>query len=427
MPPRAGRLYRLKNGTAMPMVRSMKTLLAELKLPARYWKQLAAPLGLTVFHLVAQVMPLAPAYRWAAVVAMVVAWLAFAVWVLRAVNRFPGGGATQAVLLEQEAVLKELREIVGDEIQGTRYEVDRVRGLVGEAVKELQSAFAQLNQHSGLQANVVKQMVSQSKDSGGADMQQFAHRASRLMEQLVGALAEVSGQSTTTVSHIDEMAGHLDGIFELLEDVKSIADQTNLLALNAAIEAARAGEAGRGFAVVADEVRHLSERSANFNEQIRRLAHDSKEAVAKVRDTVSQMASKDMSRSVEAKDEVSGMMAQVEELNAAMNEGIRTVSSCGEGINQSVGAAVRSLQFEDIATQALGAANTHLERMEQINREALKLQELLHRADVAQGGAWFEALEEFSQRLHQLRQSWKAPFHKPVSQTDMDEGAVELF
>ena len=409
------------------MVRSMNTLLAELKLPARYWKQLAAPLGLTIFHLVAQVMAMAPAYRWAAVVAMVVAWMVFAVWVLRTVNRFPGGADTHAVLLEQEAVLKELREIVGEEIGGTRYEVDRVRGLVSDAVKSLQGSFSQMNQHSSRQSSVVQKMVNQSGESGSGDMRQFADRASRLMEQLVGSLSEVSGQSSATVKHIDEMAGHLDGIFELLEDVKSIADQTNLLALNAAIEAARAGEAGRGFAVVADEVRHLSERSANFNEQIRRLAHDSKEAVAKVRDTVSHMATKDMSRSVEAKDEVASMMAQVEQLNNSMNDGIREVSSCGEGIHQSVGAAVRSLQFEDIATQALGAADTHLERMDTINKEALKLQELLHRADAAQGGAWFEALEEFSERLHQLRASWKAPFHKPVSQTDMDEGAVELF
>ena len=247
------------------------------------------------------------------------------------------------------------------------------------------------------------------------------------MEQLVGTLTDVSGQSSNTVKHIDDMASHLDGIFELLEDVKSIADQTNLLALNAAIEAARAGEAGRGFAVVADEVRHLSERSANFNEQIRKLANESKDAVNKVRDTVSQMATRDMSRSMEAKDEVDGVLGQVERLNSSMSEGIREVSSCGEGITQSVGAAVRSLQFEDIATQALKAANTHLHRLEEINGEAVKLQELLHRADLAEGSAWYQALEGFSTRLKELRQSWDQPFHKPVSQTDMNEGAVELF
>src|SRR5690606_41765735 len=99
------------------------------------------------------------------------------------------------------------------------------------------------------------------------------------MEQLVEALEQVAGQSTTTVQHIDQMAQHLDGIFALLEDVKSIADQTNLLALNAAIEAARAGEAGRGLAVGADEARHLSERATTAHAQLRKLAHRSKDAI----------------------------------------------------------------------------------------------------------------------------------------------------
>src|SRR3546814_2120216 len=98
------------------------------------------------------------------------------------------------------------------------------------------------------------------------------------------------------------MVKHLDAIFDLLGDVKTIADQTNLLALNAAIEAARAGEAGRGFAVVAEEVRSLSERSTNFNEQIRKLVSVSKDAIAKVRDTVGDMATRDSSVSSGAQD-----------------------------------------------------------------------------------------------------------------------------
>src|SRR3546814_6363889 len=106
------------------------------------------------------------------------------------------------------------------------------------------------------------------------------------------------------------MGKHLDAIFDLLGDVKTIADQTNLLALNAAIEAARAGEAGRGFAVVAEEVRSLSERSTNFNEQIRKLVSVSKDAIAKVRDTVGDMATRDssVSRSEEHTSELQSLM-----------------------------------------------------------------------------------------------------------------------
>ncbi len=202
------------------------------------------------------------------------------------------------------------------------------------------------------------------------------------MEQLVEALEQVSGQSSTTVNHIDEMAQHLDGIFALLEDVKSIADQTNLLALNAAIEAARAGEAGRGFAVVADEVRGLSERSTTFNEQIRKLAHSSKESISKVRDTVladGLAPPGPLARSLRATKR-RAMLDNVAAINASLGEGMREISDCARAIDGSVAEAVRALQFEDIATQTLSGVHTHLDRLPAINREAVALQELLHRS-----------------------------------------------
>src|SRR5690606_13273468 len=175
---------------------------------------------------------------------------------------------------EQQMLLGELRSFVDKEIEGSRHEIDRARELIRQAVAGLGGSFDAMNRKSRQQSQAMARIIA-DQDGNGIDVARFAQHASSRMEQLVEALEQVAGQSTTTVQHIDQMAQHLDGIFALLEDVKSIADQTNLLALNAAIEAARAGEAGRGFAVVADEVRNLSERSTTFNEQIRKLAHSS--------------------------------------------------------------------------------------------------------------------------------------------------------
>lgn len=394
---------------------------------SRIFIRLAAPLALTLLLPFAIGFEWPAALRWAILTTMTLSWLGFAWWTTRAqAHRSPEHAR---VLRQQDQLLTELRNFVGNEIEGARGEVERARDLIRQAVSSLGGSFDAMNRKSRQQSQALSRIVDRAGDEGnaGLDVARFAQHASHRMEQLVEALEQVSGQSSTTVQHIDQMAQHLDGIFALLEDVKSIADQTNLLALNAAIEAARAGEAGRGFAVVADEVRNLSERSTTFNEQIRKLAHSSKDAIAKVRETVSHMASRDMDRSREARQEAAAMLDNVAQINASLGDGMREVSECARSIDGSVAEAVRALQFEDIATQALGGVHTHLDRLTAINREAVALQELLHR----NGGVFDEeiatALQRTGSRLRELRSEWERPPHKPVAQQSMGAGTVELF
>ncbi len=384
--------------------------------------RLAAPVALTFFLVAAEAFGWPDAVRWGALVAMTAAWLGFA-WSVR-----QPGGRDEAMLREQTRLLDDLRNFVGVEMQGSRSEIERTRTLIRESVAKLGTSFEAVNRKSREQSDVVARIIDRTdgERGGGMDVSRFALQASQQMEQLVEALEAVSGQSGVTVTHIDAMAEHLDGIFALLEDVKSIADQTNLLALNAAIEAARAGEAGRGFAVVADEVRNLSERSTAFNEQIRKLAHSSKDSIARVRDTVSQMASRDLDRSRVARVEAAAMLERVDGINRGLGNGMREIADCGRSIDGSVAEAVRSLQFEDIATQALGAATLHLDRLGAINREATALHQLLHRSDRSESELR-QALGQLGQRIAQMRSEWERPPHKPVMQQSMDAGSVELF
>ena len=179
--------------------------------------------------------------------------------------------------------------------------------------------------------------------------------------------------------------------------------------------------------MVADEVRNLSERSTAFNEQIRKLAHSSKDAIAKVRETVSHMASRDLDRSREARGEAASMLTQVAAINASLGDGMREISQCGHAIDLSVAEAVRALQFEDIATQSLGSAATHLDRLTTINQEALALQELLHRSGGVMDQELLSALRHIGNRLRDRRSEWERPPHKPVAQQNMGAGTVELF
>jgi methyl-accepting chemotaxis protein len=389
--------------------------------------RLAAPLILTLLFPLAVAFDWPASVRWTLLTIMPLSWLAFAFYSAR--NLASPSPEQLAVAREQDALLTDLRNFVSNEISGSREEIGRARELIRDAVRGLGTSFDAMSRKSREQGAAVSRIIDRTGDGdhSGVDVARFAKDASQRMGQLVEALEQVSGQSATTVDHIDEMAQHLDGIFSLLEDVKSIADQTNLLALNAAIEAARAGEAGRGFAVVADEVRNLSERSTAFNEQIRKLAHSSKDAISKVRETVSHMASRDLDRSREARGEAANMLTQVSAITASLGDGMREISQCGQAIDLSVADAVRALQFEDIATQSLGGALTHLDRLTAINREAVSLQELLQRSGGAMDSELMSSLRVLGNRLREQRGEWERPPHKAVAQQNMGVGTVELF
>ncbi|MGQ0501711.1 MAG: methyl-accepting chemotaxis protein [Panacagrimonas sp.] len=320
-----------------------------------------------------------------------------------------------AAMRKHHRMLEELRGGFNSEAEGVRREIDRVRGLIVDAARQLVSSFDELTAQSKVQQAAVGRLLSRTGDAEGINVRRFAEAASTLMGGLVETLAQVSRQSSATVQQIDEMVKQLDAIFELLGDVKSIADQTNLLALNAAIEAARAGEAGRGFAVVAEEVRNLSERSTSFNEQIRKRVFSSREVIARVRDTVGGMASRDMDRSLQARGEVSRLVAQVEDIHQSLGEGVQQVSDSGERIGQAVAQAVRSLQFEDIATQALAAAARHAQRIQAVNGEAVGLRTV------------FDSAAAENAPVAVAGEDWRQAPHKPVSQVNLDSGAVELF
>ena len=389
----------------------------------RLLKYIAVPLVLSSVLLVAKGLGITPVIEWALLLVTLGVWIGSVGWLA-----ITGGLSKDAsrMIAEERTLLGELRSFVSNEIEGSRGEVNRTRELIREAVAKLGISFDSMMRRSKDQAGAVSRIVDRS-EGGGVDVQRFAHQAAAQMSGLVEALEDVSGQSSTTVHQIDLMAQHLDGIFALLEDVKSIADQTNLLALNAAIEAARAGEAGRGFAVVADEVRNLSERSTAFNEQIRKLAYNSKEAIHKVRETVSTMASHDLDRSRSAKEESAAMLRQVDQIQRTLSDGMREIQLANSAMEQHVAEAVRSLQFEDIATQAMGAALTHMERLAAINREAVGLQELLNKAGEGKEEELLLALRRLSSRIKEFRGEWERPPHKPVSQRNMNEGEIEMF
>jgi methyl-accepting chemotaxis protein len=225
---------------------------------------------------------------------------------------------------------------------------------------------------------------------------------------------------------MEAMTEVMNQTFSLLANVEMITKQTNLLSLNAFIEAARSGEAGRGFQVVASEMRNLSQSSAKLNEQIRVQVEKSKKIVHETRDVVNQMAMRDMDALAEAKDHADGLFGKLANMNTHISQNLGQVAEIANGIDRSVGLAVQSLQFEDIAGQLLGHADRELSDQEQALGDLRERLQIF--VDAVQGGRdGGSALHALDGGLRMLRGQVASQKSKAVLQQSMDEGDVELF
>lgn len=110
--------------------------------------------------------------------------------------------------------------------------------------------------------------------------------AGKVVARVMGEVQRLSVEMDNSMQAVNRLAENSSSISTILETIKGIAEQTNLLALNAAIEAARAGEQGRGFAVVADEVRTLASRTQGSAQEIESLIHDVQDNIVKAVDTM---------------------------------------------------------------------------------------------------------------------------------------------
>jgi len=294
------------------------------------------------------------------------------------------GRAMEDIAEGQGDLTKRLEIHSRDEFGDLADAFNRFVGRVHASIREVSSATAQVHEVAQLVVSASNSSMSNSDEQAnrthsvaaainelGATAQEIArnaadasHQASdvrnlaedgrQVVQKTIGAMTDLSGKIRSSCDTIEALNGKTANIGQILEVIRGISEQTNLLALNAAIEAARAGEAGRGFAVVADEVRNLAHRTQESAAQVQQMIE---ELQVGARTSVSTMT--ESQRYSEQSVEVAN---QAGERLGSVTQRIGEI----DGMNQSVAAATEE------QTTVIESLNVDINEINLLNQEGVE-------------------------------------------------------
>ncbi|AHL75215.1 chemotaxis protein [Stutzerimonas stutzeri] len=253
---------------------------------------------------------------------------------------------------------------------------DSSRGL-HQQNHEIEQAATAVNELTAAVDEVARNAVATSEASRESDA--TAQHGRQQVIKTVESIGLLTGDVTSTASQVEQLAGQVRDISKVLDVIRSIADQTNLLALNAAIEAARAGEAGRGFAVVADEVRALAHRTQQSTQEIEQMIGDVHQGTDKA--VLAMQTSNERARATlevartagEALDGIARAISQISERNLVIASASEEQAQVAREVDRNL------INIRDLSLQSSAGANQTSAASQELASLAINLNELVAR------------------------------------------------
>lgn len=353
-----------------------------------------------------------------------------------------GVGRMQQRIHEERTKTRMLVDEVADELDAIKSFDDVIRNQLTNVVNQTEdAAFAISSQLQTIDSVVTKldQFVSQISDESAA-MQDVSEARIDQNRQMIAKMTEYIQRridaAASDQQRVAQVVKEARGLESLVQLIRDIAAQTNLLALNAAIEAARAGEAGRGFAVVADEVRKLSQET---DQAVSRINHGIQGVATTIEAQFShalstQQVEKERNILSVFSEQMGALSRSYEEVTAHEKSVLATVNECSSELSTMFMDALASIQFQDVTRQQLnhvGEALTRLDGHASLLARRLRLLEEGHEAftpisehlsTVFSGYVMSQQRDSHLQALHQSPSAYTRPGSPPPANS-----SVELF
>ncbi|MEX5609174.1 methyl-accepting chemotaxis protein [Pseudomonas protegens] len=293
------------------------------------------------------------------------------------------GRLLQAMVTMQEKLRDTLQSISGSahQLASAAEELNSVteegaRGLTQQN-NEIEQAATAVNEMTSAVEEVARNAVSTSEASKSATTS--AGDGRDLVRETVSAIERMSSDVQGTASLIGDLANESRDIGKVLDVIRGLADQTNLLALNAAIEAARAGEAGRGFAVVADEVRALAHRTQQSTSEIERMIGSiqsgTEHAVDSMRNSTERAESTlSIARGAgQSLDTINSAISEINERNLVIASAAEEQAQVAREVDRNL------VNIRDLSVQSTTGANQTQAASSELSRLAVDLSNLVTR------------------------------------------------
>lgn len=312
--------------------------------------------------------------------------------------------------------LENLRDEIVPALNDCETNIAGILNTQDDAVSTLGNSFESLQNLVAIQSSTIEKLMLADDDSGmyySEKMRIFANNTGLTLDKFIQSTVDMSASSMALLDQVTQIYESVPEVLKAVKDIDSIADQTNLLALNAAIEAARAGEHGRGFAVVADEVRSLSNRSSQFSDAIQSQLNAMSSQIEGLTSEVGSLASYDVSYVINAKKDINEALTSIIDKAEADSLVTTELDKVAHELETALSQAIRGLQFGDINGQNLVFT---------MNSVAFIKQQIasLSLTNIS------DTMTQLNDHVAKL-QKRKQDNHNPVSATSMAAGEIDLF